>query len=263
MYVNMDEKEYKKLQLEEQHPVIISRGEEFHLDSYTRTGIKPFVRYVCNVDSFAKAVLEENKRLNIGITDKKGCMMTAVFTTDGGIFYTNDMLRDEQNQWVFKRRFTTLWSKIGNYDGKKVDHRKLLDFLESVKANVIGFEDLYHALSKLRISKRVQFSSNPVYNGEEVSGAYEFSYSFATGSKVVAVCPAKINFKGRLVRGSSTEYEFSMNLSPAPDEENGKIDFSLNMPGYDFVLDQICEDDYDNFTHQVKDLTELLILRDW
>ena len=33
MYVNMDEKEYKKLQLEEQHPVIISRGEEFHLDS--------------------------------------------------------------------------------------------------------------------------------------------------------------------------------------------------------------------------------------
>ena len=74
--------------------------------------------------------------------------MTAVFTTDGGIFYTNDMLRDEQNQWVFKRRFTTLWSKIGNHDGKKVDHRKLLDFWNQLRLMSSGLKIcIMHSLS--------------------------------------------------------------------------------------------------------------------
>jgi uncharacterized protein YfdQ (DUF2303 family) len=251
------------ISLVELEPTVCSRGQHYHLENYVRTGLTPFVRTVCNIDSLARVVLEESKRKSNEIFTNKGEMMTVIFTDTGGTFYTDDILEVEQNLWHFKRRFTTLWSAISKQNGRKLDHRGLLDFLESIKNYVVGFEDLYQALSKLRISKKVSFTSNPVYTGEDISGAYEFAYSIGTGNTVVAVCPAQINFKGRIVRGANTEYEFSMNLSPEPDEETGKIFFALNMPGIDLVIDQVCEDDLNTFAEQVKSLPELLVLRDW
>lgn len=221
-----------------------------------------FVRKVCNVDSFASVVLEEIKRRN---SDRCGAGMTVIFNSNGGTFYTNDELKQEQDEWIFDREFTYLWQTIKSIvSSAPMSHRIFLDRLESVKIFIPGFEDLYYSLSKLKVSKKINFASNPIFSDGEQQGHYEWSQKIDTnGATEKAVCPADIPFKGKIVRGSEIEYEFSLAITPVLDEENGKILFSVSMPGIDMVMDQVREDEYKAFCEQVTDAKELLILRNY
>lgn len=223
---------------------------------------RPFNRTVCNVDSFARAVLEEVKRDG---EDSNGSGMSVIFGKNGAVFYTDDTLGSEQNLWVFDREFTHLWSVIQTLtSGQKFAHRQLLDALESVKIFIPGFEKFYQVVSKLRASKKVQFVSNPIFQDGEQAGCFEWEQKIdSNGSTEKAVCPSEIPFRGKIVRGSEIEYEFALALTPILDEENGRILFSLSMPGLDMVLDQVREDEYIAFCELVKPLTELLILRNY
>lgn len=223
---------------------------------------RPFNRTVCNVDSFARAVLEEVKRDG---EDSNGSGMSVIFGKNGAVFYTDDTLGSEQNLWVFDREFTHLWLVIQKLtSGQKFAHRQLLDALESVKIFIPGFEKFYQVVSKLRASKKVQFVSNPIFQDGEQAGCFEWEQKIdSNGSTEKAVCPSEIPFRGKIVRGSEIEYEFALALTPILDEENGRILFSLSMPGLDMVLDQVREDEYVAFCELVKPLTELLILRNY
>jgi hypothetical protein len=224
---------------------------------------RPFNRTVCNVDSFAKAVLEEIRRDG---EDSEGFGMTVIFERAGAIFYTDDSIGIEQNKWSFDREFTLLWRVVEALcSGQKFSHRALLDKLESVKIFIPGFENLYQVISKLRASKKVNFVSNPIFSDGEQAGQYEWEQKIdSNGTTEKAVCPSEIPFKGKIVRGSEIEYEFSLSITPVLDEEKGQILFSLSMPGFDMVLDQVREDEYQAFCDQVKEKAkELLILRNY
>lgn len=232
--------------------------------SYSRLPAnRRYERRVCNVDSFAKAVIEQVKRDG---EDQDASGMTVIFEESGGLFFTNDLLKDEQDMWVFRRRYTLLWETVESLcSNTKFSHRQLLDKLESVKIFIPGFENLYNTISKLRASKKINFVSNPVFEDGEQAGSYQWEQKIdSNGSTEKAVCPSEIPFKGRIVRGSEIEYEFSLSLTPELDDEKGQILFSLSMPGFDMVLDQVREDEYDAFCNMVKDgAKELLILRNF
>ncbi len=223
---------------------------------------QPFNRAVCNVDSLAKVVLEEVKRDNPA---SLGACKTVVFHKTGATFYTNDLLGIEQNVWSFERKFTHLWEVIrGLVISDPLSHRKLLDTLESVKIFIPDFEDLYQVISKLRASKKINFVSNPIFEDGEQSGSYQWEQKIdANGTTERAVCPSEILFRGKIVRGSDIEYEFALSLTPVLNDEKGQIYFSLSIPGFDMVLDQVREDEYLAFCEQVKSLPELLILRNY
>ena len=224
---------------------------------------RPFNRTVCNVDSFAKAVLEEIRRDG---EDSEGFGMTVIFERDGAVFFTDDSIGDEQNKWFFNREFTHLWKVIKALcSGQKYPHRSLLDLLESVKIFIPGFENLYQVISKLRASKKVNFVSNPIFSDGEQAGQYEWEQKIDSNNATTerAVCPSEIPFRGKIVRGSEIEYEFALSLTPILDDEKGQILFSLSMPGFDMVLDQVREDEFVAFCELVKPLTELLILRNY
>lgn len=242
--------------------LIITRNGEYIYDdskkSYQRVDVKPFDRTICNVDSFALAVLEEARRGK----NATGDHMTVIFDEAGGDFYSADELAHEQNKWNFERRYTHLWKVIKSLVGTKLNHRQLLDSLDSVKNCIPGFEKLYQTISKLRASKKIQFVSNPIFADGEQAGFFAWEQKIDSNATTeTAVCPSEISFKGKIVRGSETEYEFALALTPMLDEENGRILFGISMPGYDMVLDQVREDEYQVFCEKVKGLTDLLILR--
>jgi hypothetical protein len=224
---------------------------------------RPFNRIVCNVDSFAKAVIEQVRRDG---EDQDASFMTVIFERSGGIFYTDDTLGEEQDTWRFQREYTHLWETIINILGRKLSHRQLLDQLESVKIFVPDFENLYHTISKLRASKKINFVSNPIFENGEQAGSYQWEQKIdSNGATQKAICPSEINFQGKIVRGSEIEYQFSLALTPILEEEKGQILFSLSMPGFDMVLDQVREDEYMQFCGQIKtkDIKNLLILRNY
>jgi len=223
---------------------------------------RPYSREVCNVDSFAKAVLEEVKRDG---EDSNGSGMTVIFSQGGGTFYTDDTLGDEQSLWHFNREYTLLWSVVRKMvSGGKFSHRQLLDALESVKIFIPGFEKIYPVISKLRASKKLVLVSNPVFEDGEQAGSFSWEQKIdSSNTTEKAVCPSEIPFRGKIVRGSEIEYEFALSLTPILDDEKGQILFSLSMPGFDMVLDQVREDEFVAFCELVKPLTELLILRNY
>lgn len=241
--------------------IITRNGEYIYSDadkSYRRVDVKPFVRTVCNVDSFALVVLEEARRAK----NATGDHMTVIFDESGADFYPADELAHEQDKWNFERRYTNLWKVIQKLVGQKLNHRQLLDNLEAVKNCIPGFEKLYQTISKLRASKKIQFVSNPIFADGEQAGLFSWEQKIdSNGTTETAVCPSDISFKGKIVRGSEAEYEFGLSLTPQLDEENGRILFGISMPGYDMVLDQVREDEYQDFCKKIKDLTNLLILR--
>lgn len=223
---------------------------------------RPFNRNVCNVDSFAKVVLEEVKRQG---GDPKGYLKTVIFGRNGAEFFTDDTLGAEQNKWYFNREFTHLWDTVKELcSAQPLSHKDLLRELESVKFYIEDFEKLYQTISRLRASKKISFVSNPVFADGEQSGHYEWEQKIdSNGTTERAVCPSEIPFRGKIVRGSEIEYAFSLSLSPVLNEEKGQIFFSLEMPGLDMVIDQVREDEYQAFCELVKDASELLILRNY
>ncbi len=133
-----------------------------------------------------------------------------------------------------------------------------------MKIFIPDFEDLYQVISKLRASKKINFVSNPIFEDGEQSGSYQWEQKIdANGTTERAVCPSEILFRGKIVRGSDIEYEFALSLTPVLNDEKGQIYFSLSIPGFDMVLDQVREDEYLAFCEQVKSLPELLILRNY
>lgn len=221
---------------------------------------RSFCRRVCNVDSFAKAVIEQVRRDG---EDQDASGMTVVFDELGGTFYTDDTLKDEQDHWLFKREHTLLWNTVcGLINSEQMPHKELLRTLESVKIFIPNFEILYNSILKLRASKKIQFVSNPIFENGEQSGSYQWEQKVNDMTQTVA-CPSEIEFKGKIVRGSEIEYQFSLPLTPILDDETGKILFSVSMPGFDMVLDQVREDEYQAFCKQVKDMKNLLILRNY
>lgn len=225
---------------------------------------RPFNRVVCNVDSFAKAVHEEVKREPL-VPEDKGFCRTVIFEKNGAVFYTDDKMGAEQDIWKFEREFTQLWKVVSHLaTGNKLSHRQLLDALESVKIYIPGFENLYQVISKLRASKKINFVSNPIFEDGEQAGSYQWEQKIdSNGATERAVCPSEIPFRGKIVRGSEIEYEFALSLTPILDDEKGQIIFSLSMPGFDMVLDQVREDEFKAFCTLVKPLSELLILRNY
>lgn len=225
---------------------------------------KPFIRTVCNVDSFARVVLEEDKRRS---DDKHaaGLRRTVIFCENGAEFFIDDLERFKQDKWVFRRRFTHLWETIVQLaNGKQMSHKDLIFALDSVRKYIPGYENLHYAISKLRINKKVAFVSNPIFSEGEQRGAFEWEQRVdSSNATEKAVCPSEIPFKGQVVRGSPISYEFSLQLTPVLDDENGRIFFVMTLPGMDLVLDQIREDEYSAFCEQVKSLENLLIIRNY
>ena len=225
---------------------------------------RPFNRVVCNVDSFAKAVHEDVRR-NSNAPEEKGFFKTVIFEKNGAVFYTDDGMGAEQDVWKFEREFTQLWKVVSHLaTGNKLSHRQLLDALESVKIYIPGFENLYQIISKLRASKKINFVSNPVFEDGQQGGEFVWEQKIdSNGTTEKAACPSEIPFRGKIVRGSEIEYEFALSLTPILDDEKGQILFSLSMPGFDMVLDQVREDEFKAFCTLVKPLSELLILRNY
>lgn len=224
----------------------------------------PFIRTVCNVDSFAKAVLEEDKRRK---DDKhtNGMRRTVIFNQFGAEYFVDDLERFQQDKWLFKREFTHLWDTIVKIANEKpMSHKDLIFALDSVRKYIPGYAALHYAISKLRINKKVNFVSDPIFSGGEQSGSHQWEQRVESSNATeTAVCPSEIPFKGQIVRGSSIAYDFALQLTPVLDDDNGRIFFILTMPGMHLVLDQIREDEYSVFCEQVKSLTDLLILRNY
>lgn len=215
-----------------------------------------FERYICNIESFAKVVLSTASSL-------RRCV---IFEEDGAIFYTNEELKDDQDKWIFKRKFTNLWDVVSELcDSEPLKHRDLLNNLEAVKNSVIDFENLYQTLSKLKVNKKISFASSPVFEDGEQSGSYEWEQKIdANGSTEKARCPSCIRFKGKIVRGSQSTYEFSVNLVPIIDSERGILLFKIFMPTIDLVLDQVREDEQSDFIKLLgEEANRVLILRNY
>lgn len=223
---------------------------------------EPQTRHLCNIESFAQIVLESLKLMSPSLP------RTVIFESYGANFYTNEELREEQDIWKFERKYTNLWycveSLCKGYE-TQFKHKELLDKLESIKSYVLDFENLYQTLSKLRASKRISFASSPIFTDGEQSGGYEWEQKIdSNGSTEKAHCPSKIRFKGKIVRGSSADYEFEINLVPVIDEEQGRIYFKCYMPTIDLVLDQVREDEYNDFIKLLgEESKKLLILRNY
>lgn len=218
---------------------------------------RPVKRHICNVESFAKATADE-------ISQNPSTHKTVIFDRKGGVLYTDDKLGSDQNVWMFERKYTTLWSTIFNiinYDNK-LSHKELLDKLESIKIYVKDFNDLYNSILRLRATKKISFVSNPVFSDGENCGSYEWEQRVNDKAEK-ASCPSEIFFKGKIVRGSESEYEFSVQVTPVIDEERGQLLFSLSMPGFDMTLDQIMEDEFADFNKLIGEQDNLLILRDY
>ncbi|MBR4330337.1 MAG: hypothetical protein IKP71_10850 [Candidatus Riflebacteria bacterium] len=218
-------------------------------------------RSVCNIESFAKVVKNVCSKFT-------GLNTTVIFKANGAKFYTDESLGQDQNIWMFDREYTLLWDVVKDLvrTVNKFTHRELLEKLESVRNYIIDFESLYQKLSKLRASKRISFASSPIFVDGENSGGYEWEQKIdANGSTEKATCPSKINFKGKIVRGSDAVYEFSININPVIDEENGRILFRICMPTIDLVLDQVREDEYQDFLKLIGDIADkkVLVLRDY
>lgn len=217
------------------------------------------IKQVCNVESLAKAVVEEMKR-------KPGTFKTVIFERQGATFYTNDSLGKEQDIWHFAREYTTLWETVKELcEDQKMKHKTLLEKLEAIKIFIADYEDIYQTISRLRASKKVSFVSNPIFTDGEQSGCYTWEQRVdANGATEKAICPSEIRFKGKIVRGSEAEYQFSLSITPVIDEEKGQILFSLSMPGLDMVLDQVREDEYADFNKLIGDIgKEILVLRNY
>lgn len=225
---------------------------------------KPFLRKVCNVDSFARVVLDENKRRETD-AHTSGFRRTVIFGEHGAEFFVDDLQRFKQDKWIFCRTFTHLWKTITEIaTGKAMSHKDLIFALDSVRKYIPGYESIHYSISKLRINKKVNFVSNPIFSDGEQRGAFEWEQRVDSNNATEkAVCPSEIPFKGQVVRGSSINYEFSLQLTPILDDENGRIFFAMTLPGIDLVLDQIREDEYAAFCDQVKSLENLLILRNY
>lgn len=220
---------------------------------------KPNIHYVCNVESFAKAVRYERD-----ITKDQ----IVIFRENGATLFTDELLGEEQNKWKFERKYTLLFMKVVSICRKEepLTHKELLDELESVKNFIPDFEKLYQILSRLRISKKINFASNPIFTEGEQAGVYEWEQKVdANGPTVKAQCPSSIRFKGRLVVASKAEYEFYVNIIPVIDETNGRILFRLFMPTLELVLEQVREDEQKDFLELIgKECAEgLLILNDY
>lgn len=214
-----------------------------------------FERYICNIESFAKVVLS--------YFSPHRCV---IFEEDGATFYTDEDLKNDQDKWIFKRKFTNLWNVISELCySEPLKHRDLLNNLEAVKNSVIDFENLYQTLSKLKVNKKISFASSPVFEDGEQSGSYEWEQKIdANGSTEKARCPSCIRFKGKIVRGSQSTYEFSVNLVPIIDSEKGMLLFKIFMPTIDLVLDQVREDEQSDFIKLIGDeANKLLILRNY
>ena len=214
-----------------------------------------FERYICNIESFAKVVLS--------CFSHHRCV---IFEEDGATFYTDEDLKNDQDKWIFKRKFTNLWNVISELCySEPLKHRDLLNNLEAVKNSVIDFENLYQTLSKLKVNKKISFASSPVFEDGEQSGSYEWEQKIdANGSTEKARCPSCIRFKGKIVRGSQSTYEFSVNLVPIIDSERGMLLFKIFMPTIDLVLDQVREDEQSDFIKLIGDeANRLLILRNY
>ncbi len=226
---------------------------------YTRIPANRAVeRTVCNVESFAKATADE-------ILQNHSSHKTVIFQNEGAILYTDDSLADDQNIWRFTRKYTTLWKVITALVGfDNLTHRDLIKKLESVKNYIKDFNELYNQILKLRATKKISFVSNPVFADGERSGSYEWEQRVnGKDTAEKASCPSEIFFKGKIVRGSESEYEFSLQITPVIDEERGQLFFSLCMPGFEMVLDQIREDEYADYNKLVGNQPNLLILRDY
>ena len=219
-----------------------------------------FSRQICNVDSLVKVVLETARRLE----KSTGNQMTVIFDNNGATLFPEDTKRDKQDKWYFRREESLLLETINFLVGREHSHKNLISQLEKIKSNVIDFEDLYQKLSKLKVSKQVNFSSNPIYQEGENGESYSWSQTVdANGVPETASCPAKISFQGSLVRGTEITYAFDVSLIPVLEEDKGKINFQIEMPGYQMVMDQVREDDFKKFCDGVKNLSDLLILRNY
>lgn len=217
-------------------------------------------RTVCNIESFAKIVNHICSKYPDVIN------ATVIFNERGAKLYTDESLKNDQDIWLFIREYTLLWQTIRNMTEMEFSHKDLLEKLESVKNCILDFESLYQKLSKLRASKRISFASSPIFVEGENSGGYEWEQKIdANGSTEKATCPSRINFKGKIVRGSEAVYEFSININPVIDEEKGRILFRLCMPTIELVLDQVREDEYQDFLKLIGDIADkkVLVLRDY
>lgn len=218
-----------------------------------------FERRICNIESFAKVVQAE---YNSSVAPKQ-CV---IFEEDGATFFTDEDLKDDQNKWIFCRKFTNLWKIVSELcKSDPLKHKDLLDKLESVKNSVVDFENLYQVLSKLRVNKKISFASSPVFEDGEQSGSYEWEQKIdASGATEKARCPSCIRFKGKIVRGSDSTYEFTVNLVPVIDSERGVLLFKIFMPTIDMVLDQVREDEQSDFIKLIGDIANhILILRNY
>lgn len=204
---------------------------------------------VCNIEGFAKAVC-----FNFAKQIGKQVDPIVIFNEQGARLFTNDILGDNQDVWVFRRAYTSLWDTVIMLSrAGELNHRDLLNKLESVKNYIVDFEQLYLKLSKLRASKKISFASNPIFTDGETSGAYEWEQKIDSDHTEKASCPSRINFKGKIVRGSEAVYEFAVNLVPIIDEGNGKLLFKVFMPTIELVLDQVREDEYADFLRLIGD----------
>ena len=215
---------------------------------------------VCNIESFSEAVTFNKNNHDSEIKP------IVIFTESGAVLFCDERLDDDQDVWVFERKYTNLWNVVRFLIGKdNLNHKDLLNKLESIKNYVINFEDLYLKLAKLRVNKKITFASSPVFEEGEQSGSYEWEQKVSSGNTEKASCPSKISFRGKIVRGSEAVYDFDINLMPVIDEERGQILFKLFMPTAEFVLDQVREDEYSDFLQLIDEETKkaTLILRDY
>jgi hypothetical protein len=241
------------------------RPEVFLLDPTTRKYSRLDPRFppslnrsVSNSEALLAVVVEEARRRK----NATGNQMTVIFTEEGGTFSTDDTNRDNADGWDYERKHSKQLKALTSVLDKTLDHPGLLRAMSSLRTIVCGFQAIYAAMRKVRISKGMEIMSTPrVTDGESgvmVNVAFRIEGQ-AQGQ--AATFPGEFQVELPMVSLATRKYQIDIEVDSFTRDK--ELVFQLRAPALGAMMVQAILDEIDTFTAVAKaKLPDLLVVTD-
>lgn len=219
------------------------------------------VRSVSNAEALFEVVEEEAKRLN----NETGAQMTVIFTKDGGLFFPDDKNRDNPDIWKFERKPSREISALCKVLDKTMEHATFLRAMSSIRGMVVGFDEIYRAMKRVRINKGMEVVSAPrIENGQQKSEVViGLRMEGETGAGAKMAFPSEFQVHLPIVSCSSQFYDFTVEVDVWQDDPKEPPQFELVAPERAAIVDKATLDEISHFKEAIQEiLPEILVVTD-
>lgn len=211
---------------------------------------------VSNIESFIASSKEELKRRD-NVTGKNS---TASFTLQGGTFTADDDF--VEGICHFSRTKSQQWERLASVVDSELSHEQFLKVLQSLKASMPDFNEIYRKYVKIRIIGASEVNSSPIYEKGEAESGYKVKYTLDNGGAAEETFPSEFKVLLPYSKGSESKYELTVETLFL-NTEDAKIRVRLICPEFEKTEETAIFDEKVKYSDALAEATELLILENY